>query len=263
MRELHVEAAAEAVVEVADYVRASGGVPADASLEDGVRWAMKRRARRFSEELAEMVQAGVIDLGLDRTLVAYHGGGYDGCMWEWNYAFYDAHRRFYPILATGRSGASDREEMIVEGHLIDSHTTFYDLACPEDQKDLARSEPVDFLIHIARWFHDDAPHEMSEEDGANLSVGFFCDECDEFHDDATYARGVHPSGDGGIHISNDDIVCDECYAAGMCDCCSEYVGKENLVRVGDEVLCRWTVEENIRNLTDKAEKLEEELDKLQ
>ena len=26
---------------------------------------------------------------MKHTLVQYQGGGYDGCIWEWNFAFYD------------------------------------------------------------------------------------------------------------------------------------------------------------------------------
>ena len=38
------------------------------------------------------------------TIVQYKGGGYDGCFWEWNYAYYDRNGVFHSLYHSGRSG---------------------------------------------------------------------------------------------------------------------------------------------------------------
>ena len=45
------------------------------------------------------------------ALTAYKGGGYDGCIWEWNYAYIDKQGRFRCLAATGVGGCRTREEL--------------------------------------------------------------------------------------------------------------------------------------------------------
>jgi hypothetical protein len=42
------------------------------------------------------------------TIVQYKGGGYDGCIWEFNYAYVDSQRRFHCIVASGSRGCTTR-----------------------------------------------------------------------------------------------------------------------------------------------------------
>ena len=59
-------------------------------------------------------------------LVAYHGGGYDGCIWEWNYALFDKNGKFHDLYSSGCCGC-DTEEKLSE--ILDENDTYiYDLA---------------------------------------------------------------------------------------------------------------------------------------
>jgi len=58
------------------------------------------------------------EIGLDKltlitdTLVCYQGGGYDGCVWEWNYAYLDKTGKFHNILSSGRCGCETEEALV-------------------------------------------------------------------------------------------------------------------------------------------------------
>lgn len=47
------------------------------------------------------------------TIVQYKGGGYDGCFWEQNYAYFDGEGNFHNIVATGRNGCETEEAMLI------------------------------------------------------------------------------------------------------------------------------------------------------
>ena len=52
------------------------------------------------------------------TIIQYKGGGYDGCWWEWNYAYISSDRVFNSIWHSGRKGCETAQDML--DHLIKS-----------------------------------------------------------------------------------------------------------------------------------------------
>ena len=52
------------------------------------------------------------------SLIQYKGGGYDGCFWEWNYAWFDARGHFHDIYSSGYKGCDTLDE--VEGSVCQS-----------------------------------------------------------------------------------------------------------------------------------------------
>ena len=72
------------------------------------------------------------------TIVQYKGGGYDGCIWEWNYAYLDSQGEFHCIVATGYRGCR------TFGELRDFlATTEYDLSVLSRSEDHLRTEKTD------------------------------------------------------------------------------------------------------------------------
>lgn len=153
------------------------------------------------------------------TLIAYKGGGYDRCFWEWNYAYIGSDWVFHSILATGRYGCKSL------GALVDSYAnepkdfTVYKLADEEDCRTMGQREPVDRLIYIAKWFIDH---------GVHVQIPVKCDECGEEFSLLTGAAGVDAHDCGGIATEHGGIICSDCESAGTCRYCGEYVGFDHI-----------------------------------
>ena len=67
---------------------------------------------------------------------------------------------------------------------------------------------------------------------------WICDVCEQ----KIYENGHYSSytGDGGIGISQTDMICHDCYSGGLCYKCDEYYGREELKRFDeDELLCEY------------------------
>ena len=72
---------------------------------------------------------------MKNTLVQYKGGGYEGCFWEWNFAFYDENGKFNSIMHSGRNGCETHEAM--QEHIRENEVYTYDLTSREDMRDFA------------------------------------------------------------------------------------------------------------------------------
>ena len=62
------------------------------------------------------------------VLMQYKGGGYDGCMWEWNYCYWDNYGRWHDLYSSGYRAANTKEKALLlhrERPLEDSNTTVY------------------------------------------------------------------------------------------------------------------------------------------
>jgi hypothetical protein len=96
---------------------------------------------------------------LRNVLVEYQGGGYDGCFWEWNYAFIDSRGVFHDIFSSGRSGCKTLEAL--QGYMADADKNpsrhgnsygTYRVTSKIALRRFADSAPVDRLVGVARWF---------------------------------------------------------------------------------------------------------------
>ena len=149
------------------------------------------------------------------TLVQYHGGGYDGCFWEWNYFYIDNDGEFHDVQSSGRFGcdtADKAKALLAENS---DHTYTYDVTEPSDIADFSTESATPHVLGVLRWFQD------------NTDVAFFaiCTECGEKIEDGTL-ESWH--GCGGVAVTADDLLCEDCYSAGQCFVCNEYVGRPQL-----------------------------------
>ena len=155
----------------------------------------------------------------------YQGGGYDGCFWEWNYAFIDSRGVFHDIFSSGRSGCKTLEAL--QGYMADADKNpsrhgnsygTYRVTSKIALRRFADSAPVDRLVGVARWF---------TKNQAALRVAFEpkCSACGHRFN----VLGGSPEGlcgEGGIVLSHRDIVCEDCHSQHSCPDCNEYYGPE-------------------------------------
>ena len=145
-------------------------------------------------------------------LVQYSGGGYDGCIWEWNYFYIDKQETFHNIYASGCAGIDNKQDAI---ELIeqDKSTTFvYDLDNEQDIETFSRESHPVHVQGVLRWFED-----YNSPDAEFFAV---CSECGG----KTYADDIITYGDR--------LFCHECYSIGECPACETYVGGDNIVSLG-------------------------------
>lgn len=171
------------------------------------------------------------------TIVQYKGGGYDGCIYEWNYAYFDAEGKFHSIFASGYKGCKNVEKLqeIFDydesryrqamrdraagfSSRYDPELDLYELDNPEEIQRFGRQTPISHLIFVAKWFGDNH---------IPLTLTVKCDECGEIVPViGCDGEGVH--GIGGTQMEYNKIVCPECESRGRCAYCGDYVGEENL-----------------------------------
>lgn len=151
---------------------------------------------------------------LTNILVQYHGGGYDGCFWEWNYFYIDKQRTFHNIESSGCAGIDnmqDAQKLLSCGGL---HTYIYDLNNEQDIKTFSKESHPIHVSGVLQWFEDNEP-----------GIGFFavCSACECRIDSCN-----------DMAIEDKDLFCHECYLIGQCPCCESYVGDTEIVQVNPD-----------------------------
>jgi len=154
------------------------------------------------------------------TLVQYKGGGYSGCIFEWNYAYFDKHGVFYSLYHSGRMGCPTSQELVsmfvnqqVTYHSQDVYT--YDLARETVLPACGGGEPVlggwhefaaecnpEQVIQAGEWFRRFAKRTY-------LTT---CDKCGK----SFAAANLQPDGmkgNGGIGIEYTAKTCQGCIDA--------------------------------------------------
>jgi len=148
---------------------------------------------------------------MKNVLVMYHGGGYDGCIWEYNYAYFDSEGNFHCIHASGAMGRETEEEVMDVIH--DDDTDLYEFDDPEEVKRFGRETPLSHLIGVGNWLAHDP--EISEK----VMLTVICEKCEcevnvagEELEDGCHGIGSH--GVGGIVSQYDGIICQQCHDNG-------------------------------------------------
>jgi hypothetical protein len=162
---------------------------------------------------------------LKDLLIAYQGGGYDGCFWEWNFFSFDKDGVFHNIYTSGRMGIKTKEEareMIKDPDNLDSGVYIYDIATTEGIEDFQDSHAVPAVVKIVDLLN------QGEKFGKySRTLYFICDECEDKITGDGRMEDWH--GCGGIEMTADTKLCEDCYMAGVCSECGEYVTKEEII----------------------------------
>lgn len=158
-------------------------------------------------------------------LVQYQGGGYSGCIWEWNYFLIDSQGKFHDIFSSGRNGIS-KEEQLVNFDFDDKDVYIYDLTDQKSIDEFVKESNEDNVVMVAKILQDFG-YDLHGE----------CDDCEQLF---SLSEAEHSSykGDGGIGVVYTGIVCPECYQLGTCEDCYEYFGQEEITYIeSKEIAC--------------------------
>ncbi len=136
-------------------------------------------------------------------LVKYAGGGYEGCVWEWNYFVIDRQGVFHNIVVTGRNGI-ETEEAVEEG-LDGTEHYIYQLDCEEAIDVFQSRSNAGHVIGVS------IAVERLIENGVDVERIFWrCDDCGEKFYGAGCLSGLESC--GGIAMNYTEKKCDDCEA---------------------------------------------------
>lgn len=164
---------------------------------------------------------------LKDLLVAYRGGGYDGCFWEYNYFSFDKDGVFHNIYTSGRMGIKTEEEasgMIKDPDNSASGVYIYDIATTEGIEDFSENHAVPHVVKIVDLLNGGRYGKYSR------TLYFICDDCSDKVTGDGKMENWH--GCGGIEITADTKLCEDCHSAGVCWECGEYVTKDEIIHDG-------------------------------
>lgn len=175
------------------------------------------------------------------TLVTYKGGGYDGCIWEWNYAFIDEGGKFHDIYSSGRMGCKNLEEL--KSAYAGRRAGDFSLRKATSSRSLQKFsdiEPVHHVLNVAKFFAENFPQ---------FKLMPKCNCCGKRFD-AADGEGDGYHGVGGIHIEASDIICGECHNKYTCTGCNEYYGPDHQFVETDHLshACEYCAETEAQNV---------------
>ncbi len=154
-------------------------------------------------------------------LVFYQGGGYDGCRWEWNFFSFDKDGDFYNLYTSGCMGIKDEETALKmledpKGWTEDTSNSvyIYDITKDKDIEEFQEEHAIPSVVNVINHINNSEYGEYSNP------LWFKCDCCEE----KVYGDGKMEDyhGCGGIAVTADTKLCDECYSLRCCDYCGEY-----------------------------------------
>ncbi len=171
-------------------------------------------------------------------LVQYDGGGYSGCVWEWNFFYIDKDGKFENIFSSGCGGIENQKdaENLVENNGSDfsSKIYIYHLDNENELAELARELNVQLLKMLIEWFN--------EYNIPNVQPYAICEDC----------RSKFENPDD-IILRDSELFCYECSYMKSCSYCGEYVGDDNdeLITTVEQVNDRWDLPAGIaENIVD-------------
>lgn len=181
-------------------------------------------------------------------LVAYQGGGYDGCIWEWNYALLK-NKEYISLHHSGYAGCKTMEEFedmfepinIKRGYGFGKHgegsphNADYYVYPLEPTEDTVTTTNYNGDV-IQKAFIYDCPDFVDNHNPMHVvSVGTKlqehgvyihtkCPMCknDVILDDESWQSTPY-TGDGGIGIILKDYICNDCYSHNTCGYCGEFI----------------------------------------
>ena len=150
------------------------------------------------------------------TLIAYRGGGYDGCVWEWNFAYVDDAGCYHDIYSSGTGGCATLTAAEAAYARRPGDFELTDLLSPKARDRFADTTAVSQLLGVARWF---------ARRGDPVVFRPRCNDCGQRFNAAGGTGTAHASA-GGLVITATRVACPDCVAGYTCDRCGEYYGPD-------------------------------------
>lgn len=132
------------------------------------------------------------------VLVQYKGGGYDGCYWEYNYAYFDTSGEFHCIIATGSNGCETEVDLREFWDRCPDKFSSIDLN-KESWETFQSEEATTHVLRLAKWFWFER----------QIDLSITCTECGAVTPGAKMF-GDNPRGCGGVAMTYDDLLCPKC-----------------------------------------------------
>lgn len=149
-------------------------------------------------------------------LLYYQGGGYSGCIWEWNFCFWDSDGQWHNLFSSGCGGLKTETEALELAKTLKHKAELVDLTDAERFKQFQKDNNAGLVLAIAE--------ELNKDYNYNLEI--ICAGCG--------CNFVADHSENDTAIDNYDIICYECLSLGTCDCCNEYVGEDKINRCNDD-----------------------------
>ena len=151
-------------------------------------------------------------------VVCYKGGGYDGCYWEYNFAYVDKDGNFHDIFSSGYKAITNGKDLLEElNNEKADGLDVYDMNDKDDRQRMTTAESVFNAMRVADFFADHTEFEVD--------IKLQCSCCEKWvKPEACHAEGIH--GCGGIMLAANDIICPECHSSHSCWHCGEYDSDE-------------------------------------
>ncbi len=175
---------------------------------------------------------------MKNTLVRYKGGGYDGCFWEWNYAYFDDGGKFHDIYSSGCDGLPEEQQVLdmLKHRNNDDNPELFNLNIQAD-RDRLNEINASTVAQISRW--------LEEHLGKELLVR--CDACKEYVD-VLEIQLTDLRDEGGISSSHHGKVCNDCYCIKVCSGCGEYTPGELQGIDEHGCYCEWCYPEKMAEI---------------
>lgn len=164
-------------------------------------------------------------IGFKNVLVQYQGGGYSGCFWEWNAAYFDENGVFHSLWASGSLGCEtidDLADIERRGYCMDVFCIDLDDQVSVDT--FAKETNAQFVnacaITIAKQFQ--------------IGMEAPCPICGLRVDLSEDMELINDQGEGGLAHSHHDWICHDCHSNGSCSYCGEYYGQDYKEWVEDD-----------------------------
>lgn len=144
----------------------------------------------------------------DDILVIYQGGGYDGCIWEYN-AFIIKDNKFYDIISSGSMGIEKSEQ--IERELKDNT---YDIYLLSDIDKFISDYNKYIAYNVVKVIND-----------LNLDyIEFPCSDCNTLHDinEITFFESDY---------RREKPICSECYCLNTCGYCGSEVTIDEQINI--------------------------------
>ena len=149
-------------------------------------------------------------------LLYYQGGGYGGCIWEWNFCFWDAESKWHNLFASGCAGVKTETEALKIAEALIYQAEIVDLTDKARFEQFQQNNNAQLVLSIAQ--------KLNEDYGYNVEVK--CSECG--------CSFIADSSENDIATDNYNIICSDCLSAGTCDVCGEYYGTDGLNNCNDD-----------------------------
>lgn len=147
----------------------------------------------------------------DNRFIVFKGGGYDGCIWEWNVIFYSTEGKPCDYLLSGR-GKSWKDKCILSTFIATR------AMIRENDGEIFHGSDEKSWKRFVKDFH----HGLVKKVADMLQLKIECQSCgNEFHADEIFHDGYH--GCGGIAIQMDGLKCAECIEIEHDEYCSKHI----------------------------------------